>query len=101
VPQAEAVNDFLAEKGQEISVLLSLVVDDEEIVKRLLLRGKSSGRSDDNDEKIIRNRIEVYKKETTPVFDFYNKSGKSLKIKGVGSIEEIFDRLCEEVDKVC
>ena len=96
--QSESLDEILAEKGEEVSILLSLDVDDEEIVKRILNRGKTSGRSDDNDENIIRNRIAVYKSETTPVFDYYAKSGKSKLINGIGSIEEIFDRLCAEID---
>ncbi len=98
INQSEALDEILKEKGEEVSVLLSLDVDDEEIIKRILNRGKTSGRSDDNDESIIRNRIEVYKSETTPVFDFYAKSNKSKLINGIGSIEEIFGRLCKEID---
>ncbi len=97
-PQAEALDNLLCDKDQEISILLSLDVDDEEIVKRLLNRGITSGRADDNDESIIRNRIEVYKKETSPVFEFYEATGKSKKVEGVGSIDEIFDRLSAEID---
>lgn len=98
IPQAEALNSYLSEKGATVNSLLSLQVDDDEIVKRLLLRGKDSGRSDDQDESIIRNRIEVYKSETQPVFDYYATSGKSKSIDGIGSIEEIFDRLCAAID---
>jgi adenylate kinase len=98
INQSEALDEILKEKGESVSKLLSLNVDDEEIIKRILNRGKTSGRSDDNDESIIRNRIEVYKSETTPVFDFYAKSGKSKLINGIGTIEEIFDRLCGEID---
>ncbi|MEZ4980097.1 MAG: nucleoside monophosphate kinase [Saprospiraceae bacterium] len=82
-------------------MLLSLDVDEDEIVKRILLRGKTSGRADDNDEDIIRNRFEVYKNETSPVFDYYAKEDKSVMINGIGSIDEIFDRLSAEIDKQC
>ncbi len=98
INQSEALDEILKEKGEAVSKLLSLDVDDEEIVKRILNRGKTSGRSDDNDESIIRNRIEVYKSETTPVFDYYAKTKKSKMINGIGSIEEIFGRLCKEID---
>ena len=81
-------------------MLLMLDVPDDELVERLLLRGKTSGRADDTNEDIIRNRIDVYKKETTPVFDFYAQKGKGSKIHGVGSIEEIFDRLTSEIDSL-
>ncbi|MCB0705449.1 MAG: adenylate kinase [Saprospiraceae bacterium] len=91
--QAEALNTLLAELGEELTVLLALDVDDEEIISRILERGKTSGRPDDNDESIIRNRIEVYNRETAPVFDYYDSFGKSEKIDGIGTIEEIFDRL--------
>ena len=98
INQSEALDEILKEKEESVSILLSLDVDDEEIVKRILNRGKTSGRSDDNNENIIKNRIEVYKSETTPVFDLYAKSNKSKLINGIGSIEEIFNRLCDEID---
>lgn len=98
VAQAEALDELLEEKGTAVSALLSLAVSDEEITQRILLRGETSGRADDNDEEIIRNRIEVYKNETTPVFDYYAKAGKAQMIDGMGSIEEIFDRLCAAID---
>ncbi len=98
VAQAEALDKLLDEMGTCISGLIALDVNDEEITQRILLRGETSGRADDNDESIIRNRIEVYKNETTPVFDYYAQSGKSMKINGIGSIEEIFARLCSAID---
>ena len=100
IPQAEALNILLGDKNEAISALISLDVDDQEIVTRLLERGKTSGRADDTDESIIRNRLSVYKKETTPVYDYYAETGHSMKIKGVGTIEEIFGRLCAEIDKL-
>lgn len=93
IPQAEALDEFLASREESVNGLISLNVTDEEIVGRLLERGKSSGRSDDSDESIIRNRIKVYKEQTSPVFDFYAKKDLSKKVEGMGSIEEIFDRL--------
>ncbi|MEQ8705611.1 MAG: adenylate kinase [Phaeodactylibacter sp.] len=99
-PQAEALDELLSEKGEAVSSLIMLDVPDEELVKRLLERGKTSGRKDDADESIIRNRIEVYKSETTPVFDYYTDKSKAVKVHGVGSIEEIFGRLCAEIDKL-
>ncbi|MCP3930482.1 MAG: adenylate kinase [Bacteroidetes bacterium] len=100
IPQAESLVCFLKERSQHVSRLLMLDVDDDEVVKRILLRGATSGRADDNDESIIRNRIEVYKSQTQPVFDYFALSKKSKKVNGIGSIVEIFDRLCEEVDEV-
>jgi len=98
VPQAEALDLLLQEKGHAISALIALHVDDEEIVKRILTRGVSSGRADDNDEVIIRKRINVYKSETSQVFDFYDKTGKSKSINGIGSIDEIFENISGLID---
>jgi adenylate kinase len=98
VPQAEALDKLLVEKHQTISALVELTVDEDEIVKRILLRGKNSGRSDDNDESIVRKRIQVYRKETTPVADYYGQFGKSLTVEGIGSIEGIFKKLCKTID---
>lgn len=98
VPQAEALDNLMQERGTSISKLLLLDVDDDEIVTRLLERGKTSGRSDDQSEGTIRNRINVFKNETSPVFDYYAQQGKSVKVHGVGTIEAIFDRLSAEID---
>jgi len=94
IAQAEALDAFLAEKDQVVSGLLALDVPDEELVKRLLERGKDSGRVDDQNEEIISNRIITYNKETAPVFDFYKKQERANNVNGVGSVEEIFERLC-------
>jgi adenylate kinase len=98
IAQAAALDQLLAEKNSAVSGLLALRVDDEEIVNRVMLRGKSSGRPDDADETIIRYRINVYKNETTPVFDYYAQQNKSYSINGVGSIDDIADRLSRIVD---
>ena len=100
IPQAEALDRLLEEKGTSVSKLVMLDVADNELVKRLLERGKTSGRKDDADEDIIRNRIEVYKNETSPVYDFYAAKDQSVKVDGIGSIDEIFDRLCAEIDSL-
>lgn len=98
IPQAEALDSYLGSKGESVSQLIALEVDDEELVTRLLERGKTSGRPDDTNEEIIRNRIVVYNKETAPVFDFYADQNKAIKVPGVGSIEEIFVRLKYKID---
>jgi adenylate kinase len=98
IPQANALDELLKEKNQSISALIALDVNEEEIVQRILLRGQTSGRPDDNDESIVRNRIQVYSNETTPVFDYYQQSGKSYKVHGLGTIEEIFERLSQCID---
>ncbi|MBN1119197.1 MAG: adenylate kinase [Bacteroidales bacterium] len=98
--QAEALDEVLNKKGTPISIMLALFVDDDELIKRLLLRGKDSGRADDQDQSIIENRIKVYNKDTAPVIDFYDDKNKYKAIDGVGSIDEIFFRLCEAIDSV-
>lgn len=97
--QAEALDNMLEERKLSISGMLALQVDNAELIKRLLLRGKDSGRSDDRDQSIIENRIKVYNETTTPVADYYNKSGKYTAVKGIGAIDEIFERLCSIIDK--
>lgn len=98
VVQSEALDEFLHSKGSEVHGLIALDVDDDEIIKRILERGKTSGRSDDNNVDIIRNRIDIYNAETSPVFSYFGKQGKSQLIHGIGSIEDIFDRLCTAID---
>lgn len=97
-PQAEALEEFLKEKGTTISVMLALDVAEQELIKRLLLRGKDSGRADDANEEVIANRISVYNEQTAVVADFYNQQNKFQKVDGVGSIDEIFERLCGAID---
>lgn len=100
IPQCEALDRLLQETGDEVTLLLMLSVSDEEIVSRLLERGKTSGRADDLNEEVIRKRIDVYKKETSPVYDYYNESGKSKTVDGMGQIDDIFSRLVLELEKV-
>ncbi len=99
IPQAQALDELLSPSGG-VSSLLMLDVPDEELVKRLLNRGKTSGRADDQDDQIVRNRLSNYKKDTIPVFDYYVDEGKSVKIWGVGSLEEVFARLSLELDRL-
>jgi adenylate kinase len=98
--QAEALDKLLKEKVTSISLMLSLEVEKEELVKRLLNRGKDSGRADDQNINIIENRIAVYNKETAIVADYYKKQGKFHAIQGMGAVSEIFDRLCKAIDQV-
>ena len=99
VAQAEALDKLLALKKTEIEMLISLEVSEEELIRRLLHRGKTSGRHDDIDEEVIRKRFAVYKNETSPVAEHYRKAGKFQSIKGEGSLEEIFNALCKAIDK--
>ena len=97
-PQAEALAELLKGKNTEVSLMVALDVDSEELVKRLLLRGADSGRADDSDESIIRNRIKVYNEQTAVVADFYSALDRFSKVDGVGSIDEITERLYEVID---
>lgn len=97
--QAEALDAFLAESGYSIDALLALEVPEDEIVKRILLRGQTSGRADDLDESIIRNRFEVYQNETAQVYDHYDQQGVASSIYGIGTIDEIFTRLISAIPK--
>ncbi len=98
--QAESLDKVLKEMNTEVSMLIALEVAEEEIVKRILNRGKTSGRSDDNDESIIRDRYNVYKDLTRPVYNYYSKKNKAKSINGVGEIEEIFCKISSEIEKL-
>ena len=93
IPQSQALDALLKERGERVDRLISLDVDEEEIVQRLLERGKTSGRKDDANEEVIRERFSVYKSETSPVYDYYDKQQLSQQISGVGDISDINDRL--------
>ena len=95
IAQAEALDEILKGRDTKVTHLLALSVDDEEIVRRLLERGKTSNRADDANEEVIRKRIVEYNAKTSPVFDYYEKTGISKRIKGIGSIDEISGRLSE------
>jgi adenylate kinase len=97
VAQAEALDKLLGLKKTNISKVLALEVAEEELVKRLLLRGETSGRSDDADEKVIRNRYAIYKRDTEPVADYYKQQNKLEVIRGEGSVDEIFETLSASV----
>ena len=98
VAQAEALDKLLAQKGTSIAVVLALEVNEDELTKRLLNRGLTSGRSDDRDEGTIRSRHAEYQKKTAAVADHYEKYGKVVFVKGEGDIDEIFQSLCREID---
>ena len=98
VAQAEALDTLLSENNAAIDSVLALDVSEEELVQRVLNRGKTSGRSDDVDESIIRNRIVEYRNKTAPVADHYDKSGKVTHVRGEGSIQEIFNALSAEIE---
>jgi adenylate kinase len=91
--QAQALDNFLGERGDSIELMLSLEVEVEELKNRLLARAETSGRADDADPDVIQKRIDVYNEETAPVADFYKKVGKFKSIDGLGSLEDITGRL--------
>ncbi len=100
VNQAKALDDLMNRKNTEISLVLALDVTEEELIKRLLIRGKTSGRSDDTDDEVIRKRFSVYLNETRPVAHHYNELHKFQEVKGEGSIDNIFSGLCDAIDKL-
>lgn len=98
--QAKALDDFMNEMGESISSMISLDVNEEELRNRLAERAKVSGRADDADPAVIQNRIDVYKKETAPVKDYYASQEKWVMIDGMGTIDEITERLFTAVNKL-
>jgi adenylate kinase len=97
--QAEALDKLLAQKGTEIAIVLALQVSQEELIKRLLNRGRTSTRSDDVNEEVIASRIAEYEKKTAAVAEHYEKFGKVEYVKGEGVVDDIFEMLCKEVDE--
>ena len=98
--QAKALDQLMDSKDSQINAMIALEVDDEILIKRLLERGKTSGRPDDADESIIRNRIAEYYKKTAILKDYYSEKGKYFGVNGVGSIEEITQRLSKVIDQL-
>lgn len=98
IAQAEALDRFLESKGQNITATVALEADDEVLVKRLLERGKTSGRPDDQDEEKIRNRYQEYNEKTAPLMDYYKAQHKFHAVNGIGTIEEVTDRLTTVFD---
>ena len=99
IPQAEALKKMLAERGQDVSVMLDLEVPEEELMVRLIKRGKDSGRADDNEE-TIKKRLHVYHSQTSPLIDWYKNEKKYQHINGLGTMDGIFADICEAVDKL-
>ena len=96
--QAEEFDRILAENGESVNVMIYMDVPEEELVKRILLRGKDSGRADDASEDVIRNRISIYREQTAIVAEHYSKQGKYAAIDGVGTMDEVFERICAAID---
>ena len=99
IPQAEALDNLLADKAAPIKALIELVVPDEELRKRLADRAVKENRPDDAKAEVIENRILVYKAETAAVADYYKKNNKYASVIGVGEVVDIFKNICVEIDK--
>lgn len=99
IPQAEALDKFLAKKNAPIKVLIELVVPEPELRKRLAERALKENRPDDAKPEVIDNRIAVYKAETVAVAEYYRQKNKYASVIGVGNVEEIFQNICREIDK--
>ena len=99
IAQAEALKKMLAERGQDVSVMVDLDVPEQELMVRLIKRGKDSGRADDNEE-TIKKRLHVYHSQTAPLIDWYKNEKKYQHINGLGTMEGIFAEICEAVDKL-
>lgn len=98
--QAEEFDKILAKHGLKVDIMVDIHVPEEELVRRILLRGKESGRADDASEEVIRERLKVYHDQTAVVSDFYAAQGKYASVDGIGSIDEVFDRIAGIVDNV-
>ncbi|WP_290540120.1 adenylate kinase [Alistipes sp.] len=96
--QAEEFDKILAGQGLKVDMMIDIHVPEEELVRRILLRGKDSGRADDTSEEVIRGRLDVYHKQTAVVADFYAAQGKYASVDGVGTMEEVFSRIAAVVD---
>ena len=99
IAQAEALNTLLAERGEAVSTVIGLEVDDEELIKRIVARGATSGRADDNAE-TAKKRLETYYNQTLPLKDFYIKEGKYAMIEGMGAIDDIYARIKKAIEVV-
>ncbi|MBP6977681.1 MAG: adenylate kinase [Bacteroidales bacterium] len=99
IRQAGDLDLLLQEDGEQVSLTLALEVDEQELITRLLIRAQREGRKDDTRE-VIANRLEVYHRQTSPLIEYYQEQGKFKAVYGQGTIGEIFDRLCREIDTV-
>ena len=99
IKQAEILRKFLFESGNAIKVMINLNVPADELIKRMINRGKLTNRPDDLDEKIIRNRLKVYKQNTEPVIDFYKQHHKHYVVDGLGDISEIASRIATIIEQ--
>lgn len=97
IVQAEAFDKMLAEQGTKVSLVLSLEVNEDELVQRLVKRAEEQGRIDDRPE-VIRDRLETYRRKTSPLLQYFDKQGKLQSIYGIGTVSDIFEKLCGRID---
>ena len=100
VAQAQALDVMLKANNLSVGSMIALEVNDEELTKRILERGKTSGRPDDQNEELVRSRVNEYNTKTAPVADFYKSQNKFIAISGIGEIEEIFQEICNVIDQL-
>lgn len=100
VKQAEALDELLAARNVPIKLVLSMIVSEEELTKRILHRGKTSGRTDDQNETIVKNRVVEYRTKTEPLASYYKAQGKLKEVKGEAPVQEVCGALCHEIDAV-
>ena len=98
--QAEEFDKLLARHGLKVDIMVDIHVPEEELVQRILLRGKDSGRADDASEEVIRGRLDVYRQQTAVVSDYYAARGKYASVNGTGSMEEVFSRITDVIDQL-
>jgi len=98
IAQGENLDAVLEDMNTAVTMMLALEVEEDELVKRLLERGKTSGRIDDQSEDTIRNRFKVYQEETAPLAVFYSDQNKYMGVHGMGTVDDIFDRLCQAIE---
>ncbi len=99
IPQAEAFDQMLKANGMEVTLMVFLDVPDDELIDRILIRGRDSGRADDSDVEVIKNRIRIYKEQTAVVADFYGGQQKYHPVYGLGTVDEVFSRIVEVLDR--
>ena len=98
VPQAKALDLLLSHYDTSINVMIALIVDEDELIRRLLGRGQTSGRPDDQNAELIRRRLREYEEKTMPVADYYSQQNKYVAIDGIGEIEDIFQKICRTIE---
>ncbi len=100
VAQAQSLDKILIANDIQIDGMIALEVEEEELTKRILLRGQTSGRADDQNETLVKQRVKEYNSKTAPVADYYSGQNKYVRINGIGTIDEIFANICQEIDRL-